>query len=187
MNILSWIIDSILIQNVILARFLGTCPFLGVSKNKKSAIGMGISVVLVITISSIISWVIYNHVLVKLDLVYMKTIIFILVIASLVQMLEMIIKKISYSLYINLGVYLPLITTNCAVLGVATIISNYSFLKALVVSFSSGLGFLFAIVIFSSIRDKLDNEKVPNSFKGIPISLITAGIMAMIISRFSGV
>lgn len=187
MNIFSWIISAILIENVILSRFLGTCPFLGVSKDKNSALGMGLAVVIVITLSSIISWIIYKYLLVKFDLLYLKTIIFILVIASFVQMLEMIMKKITPTLYKGLGIYLPLITTNCAVLGVASIVSSYSFIKCLIVSFSSGIGFLFVIYIFSSIREKLDNAPISKNFKGIPIALITASIMAMIILRFSGV
>ena len=187
MTIFSWIINAILIENVILSRFLGTCPFLGVSKDKKSALVMGLAVVIVITLSSILSWVIYKYLLVKFDLLYLKTIIFILVIASFVQMLEMIMKKVSPSLYKELGIYLPLITTNCAVLGIASIVSSYSFLKALIISFASGLGFLFVIYIFSTIREKLDNSPISSNFKGIPIALITASIMAMIISRFSGV
>lgn len=187
MTIFSWIINAILIENVILSRFLGTCPFLGVSKDKKSALGMGLAVVIVITLSSILSWVIYKYLLVKFDLLYLKTIIFILVIASFVQMLEMIMKKVSPSLYKELGIYLPLITTNCAVLGIASIVSSYSFLKALIISFASGLGFLFVIYIFSTIREKLDISPISSNFKGIPIALITASIMAMIILRFSGV
>lgn len=187
MTIFSWIISAILIENVILSRFLGTCPFLGVSKDRKSALGMGLAVVIVITLSSIISWIIYKYLLVKFDLLYLKTIIFILVIASFVQMLEMIMKKISPTLYKELGIYLPLITTNCAVLGIASIVSSYSFFKSLVISFASGLGFLFVIYIFSTIREKLDNCNISNNFKGIPIALITASIMAMIILRFSGV
>jgi len=187
MNIFSWIISAILIENVILSRFLGTCPFLGVSKDKNSALGMGLAVVVVITLSSILSWVIYKYLLIKFDLLYLKTIIFILLIASFVQMLEMIMKKISPKLYRGLGIYLPLITTNCAVLGVASIVSSYSFFKALVFSFSSSLGFLFVIYIFSTIREKLDNAPISKNFKGIPIALITASIMAMIILRFSGV
>ena len=187
MNIFSWIINAILIENVILSRFLGTCPFLGVSRDKKSALGMGLSVVIVMTLSSTLSWIIYKYLLLKFNLVYMRTIIFILVIASFVQMLEMIMKKITPSLYKSLGIYLPLITTNCAVLGIATIVSNYSFIKSLVVSFASGLGFLFVIYVFSTIREKLDNNDIPNNFKGIPIAFITASIMAMIILRFSGV
>jgi len=133
MNIFSWIINAILIENVILSRFLGTCPFLGVSKDKKSAMGMGLAVVIVMTLSSVLSWIIYKFLLLKYNLVYMRTIIFILVIASFVQMLEMIMKKITPALYKGLGIYLPLITTNCAVLGIATIVSNYTFIKSLIV------------------------------------------------------
>ena len=187
MNIFSWIINSILIENVILSRFLGTCPFIGVSNNKKNALGMGLAVTIVITLSSILSWIIYKYVLIKFNMIYLKTIIFILIIATFVQILEMIIKKISPSLYENLGIYLPLISTNCAVLGVATIISNYSFFHALVTSFASGIGFLFVIYVFSSIRVKLNNTNIPKAFNDIPIALVTASIMAMIILRFSGV
>lgn len=187
MNIFNWIISAILIENVILSRFLGTCPFLGVSKDKKSALGMGLAVIIVITLSSTISWLIYKFLLVKLNLIYMKTIIFILVIASFVQMLEMIMKKLTPELYKGLGIYLPLITTNCAVLGIASIVSNYSFFHMLVTSFASGIGFLLVIYVFSSIREKMDASLIPFPFKGIPIAFITASIMAMIIFRFSGV
>ena len=187
MSIFNWIISGILIENVILSRFLGTCPFLCVSNKKDSALGMGIAVTLIMTFSSIICFLIQKFILIKFELTYMRTIIFILVIASFVQMIEMIIKKINHNLYKSLGIYLPLITTNCAVLGIATIVTNYSFFKAFVISFSSGLGFLFIIYIFSSIRSKMDNSPIPNSFKGIPIALITASIMAMIIFRFSGI
>ncbi len=187
MNIFNWIISAILIENVVLVKFLGTCPFLGVSKDKKSALGMGLAVTLVITLSSLISWLLYKYLLVKFNLIYMKTIIYILVIASFVQILEMIIKKKFPSLHKSLGIYLPLITTNCAVLGVATIVSNYSFLHALITSLGSGLGFLFVLYIFSTIRSKLQNSPIPSSFEGTPIALITASIMAMIIFRFAGV
>lgn len=187
MNIFNWIISGILIENVILSRFLGTCPFLGVSNKRQNALGMGLAVTIIMTLSSLICFFINKFVLIKFDLVYMKTIIYILVISSFVQMIEMIIRKVNPSLYKNLGIYLPLITTNCAILGIATIVSNYSFIKAFVIAFSSGLGFLFIIYIFSSIREKMDYSPIPISFKGIPIALITASIMAMIIFRFSGV
>ena len=187
MKIFSWIISAILIENVILSRFLGTCPFLGVTNDKKSSLGMGITVTIVMTLSSIISWLIYKYILIKFDLLYLKTIIFILVIASFVQMIEMIIRKISPKLYKKLGIYLPLITTNCAVLGIASIVASYTFIKALIVSFASGVGFLFVLYIFSSIREKIESSDVPKRFKGIPIALITASIRAMIILRFSGV
>ena len=181
------IINGMLVDNVILSRFYGICPFLGVSKKSNSALGMGLAVTFVICLATLITWPLYHFVLVKAKIPYMDTITFILVIASLVQFLEMFIKKYSPSLYKQLGVYLPLITTNCAVLGIATIVSNYTFIKSLIVSFASGLGFLFIIYIFSTIREKLDNDYIPKNFKGIPIAFITASIMAMIIFRFSGV
>ncbi|HEY8395272.1 MAG TPA: RnfABCDGE type electron transport complex subunit A [Bacilli bacterium] len=178
--------SAIIIQNVILTRFLGTCPFLGVSKKRNSAVGMGLAVVFVITLSSVVSWLLYTYILVPFDMVYMRTIIFILVIASLVQIIEMFIKKISPALYRALGIYLPLITTNCAVLGVATMVAdpNYTFITALVFSFATSIGFLFVIFLFSTIREKINRADVPKAFQGVPIALITAGIMAMIFSRF---
>lgn len=187
MEVFSWLISSILIQNVILSRFLGTCPFLGVSKNKDNSFKMGLAVLSIIFFSSIISWLVNKYILTPLELSYMKTIVYILIIASFVQVLEIIIKRYSEGLYSGLGIYLPLITTNCAVLGVSTIVSNFKFHKMVVYSLGSGLGFLFVIYIFSSLREKINNDKIPLSVQGIPISLITAGIMAMIISRFSGV
>jgi len=187
MTIFNWIITGILLENVVLYKFLGICPFLGVSKNKNNALGMGLAVTIVITLSSIISWFIYKYILIKYDMIYMKTIIFILIIASFVQILEMIIKKVSPNLYKNLGIYLPLITTNCAVLGLSTITSNYSFFHMFVISFTSGIGFLLVLYIFSSIRQKLEISPIPKSFKDLPIALITASILAMIIFRFSGV
>lgn len=187
MEVLSWIISAMLIQNVILSRFFGTCPFLGVSKSKDSAIGMGLAVTFVITMATCVSWLLYKYVLVVFELTYMKTIVFILVIASLVQIIEMVIKKFSPSLYRSLGIYLPLITTNCAVLGLSTLCVDYTFIKALVYSFGSGLGFLFIIYIFSNLRQKMETSPIPEGFKGIPIALLTACIMAMIVARFAGV
>lgn len=187
MNIFNWIISGILLENVILSKFLGTCPFIGVSKNKENALGMGLAVTIVMTLSSLISWFVYKYILIIFSLTFMKTIVFILVIASFVQMLEMIMKKISPILYESLGIYLPLITTNCAVLGIASIISNYSFIHAFITSFASGIGFLLTIYIFSTLREKMEYAPIPQSFKGVPIALITASIMAMIIFRFSGI
>jgi electron transport complex protein RnfA len=186
-SVLSLAFSAIIIQNVILSKFLGICPFLGVSKSKKSALGMGIAVIFVITVSSILAWVLYKYVLVKLEMVYMKTIVFILVIASLVQIIEMFLKKFSPSLYKALGIYLPLITTNCAVLGIATLVaeSNYTFLEMFTFSFASSVGFLLVIYIFSTIREKLN--RMEGVMKDIPIALITAGLMAMIFARFAGV
>ncbi|HHZ12086.1 MAG TPA: RnfABCDGE type electron transport complex subunit A [Acholeplasmataceae bacterium] len=177
---------AIVIENVLLYRFLGTCPFLGVSTKRSSAVGMGLAVVFVITLSSVVSWLLYTYILVPFNMVYMRTIIFILVIASLVQIIEMFIKKVSPTLYRALGIYLPLITTNCAVLGVATLVADpsYTFLTALVFSFASSVGFLFVIFLFSTIREKIARGDVPKAFQGVPIGLITAGILAMIFSRF---
>jgi electron transport complex protein RnfA len=177
---------AIVIENVLLYRFLGVCPFLGVSRKRSSALGMGLAVIFVITISSIVSWLLYTYILVPFEMVYMRTIIFILVIASLVQIIEMFIKKVSPSLYRALGIYLPLITTNCAVLGVATLVADpsYTFLTAFVFALASSIGFLFVIYLFSTLREKIERADVPKAFKGVPIALITAGIMAMIFSRF---
>lgn len=187
-EILSLAFTWLILQNVILNQFLGICPFMGVSKKRNSALGMGLAVVFVITLSSCVSWLLNTYVLVEFNMVFMQTIVFILVIASLVQILEMFIKKISPSLYKSLGIYLPLITTNCAVLGMATIVVNedYNFLQAFVVSFSASVGFLFVIYVFSTLREKMDRGE-KNSFSGAPIALITAGIMAMIFARFGGI
>ncbi len=188
LSIISIAFTAFLIENVILNQFLGICPFLGVSKSKKSAIGMGIAVVLVIVLSTIVTYAVYNLILVKLGMVYMRTIVFILIIAALVQMAEFIIKKLSPSLYESLGIYLPLITTNCAVLGTAilSIDKGYNFLEVIVYSASISLGFLFVMWIFSTLREKIDYSPVPNAFKGVPIALITAAILALIFSRFGG-
>ena len=188
MEVLSWILSAILIQNVILSRFLGTCPFLGVSKTKDSALGMGLAVTFVITISACVSWLLYNYVLVPFELTYMKTIVFILVIASLVQIIEMFIKKFSPSLYRSLGIYLPLITTNCAVLGVAQGNTDQalSFGASMANAIGTGLGFALVIFIFSTIRYRLDASDTPKAFKGIPIALVTAAIMAMAFLGLSG-
>lgn len=182
-------ITAILIENVILYSFLGICPFLGVSNSKKSAIGMGLAVVVVVTISAVVAWLLYTFILVPFEMVYMKTIVFILVIAGLVQIMEIFIKKVSPSLYNSLGIYLPLITTNCVVLGVATIVASeeYTLLKAFVYSFSTSLGFLLILFLFSAVRERITIAPVPEGFKGVPISLITAGIMAMIFVRFAGI
>ncbi len=188
-EILTLAFSAILIQNVLLSRFLGTCPFMGVSNKRSSAVGMGLSVVFVITLSSVISWALYNYVLVVFEMTYMKTIIFILVIAALVQIIEMFVKKVSPSLYRSLGIYLPLITTNCAVLGMATIVGSeeYTLLTAFVFSFASAVGFLLVMYIFATLRERIDNGNVPKPFRGVPIALISAGIMAMIFAKFAGV
>ncbi len=188
-EILTLAFSAILLQNVVLSRFLGICPFMGVSSKRDSAVGMGLAVIFVITLSSVVSWVLYTYILKPFDIVYMRTIVFILVIASLVQIIEMFIKKVSPTLYKSLGIYLPLITTNCAVLGLATIVATdeYTFLSALIYSFASAVGFLFVMYIFSTLREKMKNAPIPDGFKGVPIAMITAGIMAMIFARFAGV
>ena len=188
-EILTLAFSAILIQNVLLSRFLGTCPFMGVSNKRSSAVGMGLAVVFVITLSSVISWAFYKYVLVVFEMTYMKTIIFILVIAALVQIIEMFVKKVSPPLYRSLGIYLPLITTNCAVLGMATIVGSeeYTLLTAFVFSFASAVGFLLVMYIFATLRERIDNGNVPKAFRGVPIALISAGIMAMIFAKFTGV
>lgn len=188
-EILTLAFSAILLQNVVLSRFLGICPFMGVSNKRDSAVGMGLAVVFVITLSSVISWVLYTYILKPFDMVYMRTIVFILVIASLVQIIEMFIKKVSPALYKALGIYLPLITTNCAVLGLATIVATdeYTLLEAFIYSFASAVGFLFVMYLFSTLREKMKNAPIPEGFKGVPIAMITAGIMAMIFARFAGV
>jgi len=180
---------AFIVQNVILTQFLGICPFLGVSTKRSSALGMGMAVVFVILISSIVTRSLYHFVLVPFEMEYMRTIVFILVIAALVQMVELFLKKVSPSLYKALGIYLPLITTNCAVLGTAiiNINNNYDFVQMLVYSFFLPLGFLFVIYIFSFLREKINYAPVPKAFQGTPIALITAAILAMIFARFGGI
>lgn len=182
-------ISSALINNVVLSQFMGLCPFLGVSKKIKTASGMGAAVIFVITISSLLAAVIYQYVLVPLNLTYLNTIVFILVIAALVQFVEMVLKKVSPSLYRALGVYLPLITTNCAVLGVAltNVSKGYSILTSIVNGFATALGFAISIIILAGIRERNEYNDVPESFKGMPITLITAGLMAIAFIGFSGI
>lgn len=182
-------ISAALVNNVVLSRFLGLCPFLGVSKQIKTAAGMGAAVIAVVTVSSAICSLIYDAVLVPLDLVYLNTIVFILVIAALVQFVEMVLKKNSPSLYEALGVYLPLITTNCCVLGTAltNVQDNYNFIEAVVNGIGTSVGFLIAIVIMAGIREKIEYNDVPESFKGMPIVLLTAGLMSIAFFGFSGI
>lgn len=180
---------AFLTENVILGHTWGICPFLGVSKNQKNAVGMGIAVTFVILITTAVTWLLYTYVLKPLELIYLQTLVFILVIASLVQMIEIFLKKVSPSLYKALGIYLPLITTNCAVLGVANgvIDLGYTFPQMIVYSLFSGLGFLFVMWIFSGLREKVENSPVPEGFKGFPIALIAAAAMALIFSRLGGI
>ncbi|MDD6234947.1 MAG: electron transport complex subunit RsxA [Lachnospiraceae bacterium] len=182
-------VSSALINNVVLSQFMGLCPFLGVSKKIKTASGMGAAVIFVITISSLLAAVIYQYVLVPLNLTYLNTIVFILVIAALVQFVEMVLKKVSPSLYRALGVYLPLITTNCAVLGVAltNVSKGYNVLTSVVNGFATAVGFAISIIILAGIRERNEYNDVPESFKGMPITLITAGLMAIAFIGFSGI
>ena len=181
------LITTALINNVVLSQFLGICPFLGVSRNVKTAAGMGGAVIFVITLSSAVASLLYTHVLVKLELTYLKTIVFIMVIAFLVQLVELFLKKTSPSLYKALGVYLPLITTNCAVLGVAltNVQSENDLVTSVVTGFGTAVGFCIAIVIMAGIREKTENNNFPKSFKGTPAVLLTACLMSIAFFGFS--
>ena len=181
-------LGAILANNFIFSQFLGICPFLGVSKKVDTAVGMGIAVTFVMGLASAITWVVNKLILVRFGLMYMQTVAFILVIASLVQFIEMFLQKSMPSLYTALGVYLPLITTNCAVLGVAllNIQSGYGFISSVVYGVTGGIGFLLAIVLFASIRERLVFAEYPKSFEGFPIALVTAGLMALAFMGFSG-
>jgi electron transport complex protein RnfA len=184
------LISSALINNVVLSQFLGLCPFLGVSKNTKTAAGMGAAVIFVITISSIFTWIIFNYILVPLGLNYLQTIVFIMVIAALVQLVEMILKKTSPTLYKSLGVFLPLITTNCAVLGVAlsNIQNGFGLPRSVAYGFCSALGFTIAIVLMAGIREKTENcESIPKVFRGTPCVLLISGLMAIAFTGFAGI
>lgn len=187
-DLLVILIGSSLVSNVVLSQFLGLCPFLGVSKKVKTAGGMGVAVIFVITLASAVAGVINRYVLIRFDIQYLDTIVFILVIAALVQFVEMFLRKMIPSLYQALGVYLPLITTNCAVLGVA--INNeqaqYGILTGIVNGFATAVGFTVAIVILAGIREKIEYNDVPESFMGMPIVLLTAGLMAIAFVGFSG-
>jgi len=188
-DILLLMFSAILVENFIFTRFLGICPFLGVSEKPQTALGMGCSVIFVMTIASAATNVIYNLILVPFGLEYLKTIAFILVIASLVQLIEMFLRKYVPALYSALGIYLPLITTNCAVLGVSllNVEYGYNFIKSVVFGFSAAVGFTLAIVIFAGVRERVAVANPPRSFRGIPIALVTAGLIAMAFSGFSSV
>jgi len=180
------IITFVFINNFILSQFLGLCPFIGVSKNIESAVGMGFAVTFVMALASLVTWIIYTWILVPINITFLKTITFILVIAALVQFVEMVIQKISPALYKALGIFLPLITTNCAVLGIALINVQYKYnaLQSFVAGFAAGLGFLLAILLMSAIRTKLDIEWVPKPFRGVPVAFITGGLMALAFMAF---
>ena len=187
-NLLIIAIGSALVNNVVLSQFLGLCPFLGVSKKVKTAAGMGTAVIFVITLASFVAALIYQFVLTPLNITYLKTIVFILVIAALVQFVEMFLKKYMVSLYESLGVYLPLITTNCAVLGVAltNVQKSYSVLASVVNGFATAAGFTISIVILAGIREKMEYNDIPKPFQGMPLVLVTAGLMAIAFCGFSG-
>lgn len=188
-NLLILAFSAFILENIILSQFLGICPFIGVSTKRSNALGMGMAVLFVMLISSSVTWLLYKYVLELFSITYMRTIVFILVIASLVQMVEIFLKKVSPALYKALGIYLPLITTNCGVLGVAilNISKEHNFLEMVVYTTFIGLGFLFVIYIFSMIREKLEFSPVPKVFKGAPIALVVAAILAIIFSRFGGI
>ena len=181
-------LGAILTNNFIFSQFLGICPFLGVSKKVDTAVGMGIAVTFVMGLASAVCFLVNNYVLIPLGLGYMQTVAFILVIASLVQFIEMFLQKSMPSLYTALGVYLPLITTNCAVLGVVllNVQNNYNFISSVVYGITGGLGFLLAIVLFASIRERLVFADYPKCWDGFPIALVTAGLMALAFMGFSG-
>lgn len=181
-------VGSAFVNNVVLSQFLGICPFLGVSKNTKTAAGMGGAVIFVITISSFVTGLIYKFILIPTGFEYLQTIVFILVIAALVQFVEMFLKKVVPPLYNALGVFLPLITTNCAVLGVAltNVQKSYSILEGVVNGIATAFGFLVSIVLMAGIREKIEYNDIPEAFKGTPIVLVTAGLMAIAFFGFSG-
>ena len=187
-KLLSITLGAILTNNFIFSQFLGCCPFLGVSKKVDTAVGMGVAVTFVMGLASAVCFVVNKFILIPLDLAYMQTVAFILVIASLVQFIEMFLQKSMPSLYTALGVYLPLITTNCAVLGVVllNVQNNYNFIESVVYGITGGLGFLLAIVLFASIRERLVFADYPKCWDGFPIALITAGLMALAFMGFSG-
>lgn len=187
-NLFIILFTMVLTENYVLMQFLGICPFLGVSKNLNSAAGMGLAVTLVMTIASAVTYGLYSALLVRFNLQYLRTIVFILVIASLVQLIEMFLKKFIPALYNALGVYLPLITTNCAVLGVTVlnIENNYTFLESVVDGFGAGLGFLLAMILFSGVRRTLLNAKPPKAFEGLPITLVAAGLTSLTFMGFAG-
>ena len=183
------IISTALVNNVVLIQFLGICSFLGVSKQMKASLSLGCAVIFVITLSSAVASLLYTYVLVPLELTYLKTIVFILVIAALVQVVEMFIKKTSPAIYNALGIYLPLITTNCAVLGVAltNVQDGLNFIQSVTAGFGTAVGFTIAIVLLAGIRSRIDEEAIPNPFRGAPMVLLSAALMSIAFMGFSGI
>ena len=189
-SLISVMFSAVISQNIVLSQYQGICPFLGVSKKMSSAAGMGFAVIFVMALSSVFCWLVYNYVLLPLEIEFLYTMAFILVIASLVQLLEMILKRFSPTLYSALGVYLPLITTNCAILGTANsavVYNSYNFLYTFSVSVATGVGFLLAICLLAGVRLKMDRADIPACFKGFPITLVTAAIMALAFAGFAGI
>jgi electron transport complex protein RnfA len=189
-EIISLAIGAILVNNVLLSQFLGICSFVGVSKKKSSSLGMGLAVLFVLVLSSLVTWLLYNLVLIPLKIEFLSTIVFILVIATLVQFCEMVIKKYMSALYKVLGIYLPLITTNCAIMGVAnyvTVGQGFNLVQTLVYSISIGLGYILVMYIFAGVREKIEYAPIPKPFKGAAIALIIAGFTAMAFSGFAGI
>ncbi|NLC16593.1 MAG: electron transport complex subunit RsxA [Clostridiales bacterium] len=186
--IVSTFITAVFTENLVFYYTYGICPFLGVSQKSKTAIGMGLTVILVITLSSILSYLIYTYLLIPFELEYLQILLFILIIASLVQLMEILFKRFIPALYKGLGIYLPLVTTNCAVLGTANavITKGFMFIETVFYSLFIGVGFLLALILMSGIRERLEKADVPKSFKGFPLALIAAGIMAMAFSGLSG-
>ena len=182
------IIGAIFVNNVVLSQFLGICPFLGVSSKVETSLGMGAAVTFVMALSAVVTWLLQTYILVPFEIEYMQTIVFILVIAALVQMVEIVLKKVSPSLYQALGIFLPLITTNCAVLGVAILMiqKEFSLLQGVVYNVATAVGFALALVIFAGLRERIEFEESPKAFQGVPIALITASILAMAFMGFSG-
>lgn len=189
MEYIGIIIVAIFVNNIVFAQFLGICPFLGVSKKIDTAVGMGMAVSFVLTIATIVTFLLQKGVLEPFGLQYLQTITYILVIAALVQMVEIVLKKVSPALYQALGVFLPLITTNCAILGVAILViqKDFTLIQSVVFAIATSIGFAIALIIFSGIREQLSLTKVPKSMKGVPIALVTAGIIAMAFMGFSGI
>lgn len=188
-DVLLMMFSAVLVENFIFSRFYGCCPFLGVSEKPDTALGMGMAVTFVMTISGAATWVVYHFLLVPFGLEYLKTVAFILVIAALVQFIEMFLRRFIPSLYGALGIYLPLITTNCAVLSSALLIvqEDYNFVQAVVFGFSAALGFTLAITVFAGVRARMEHADPPRAFKGFPLTLIAAGLLAMAFSCFSGI
>lgn len=188
MNIFAILISAIVVDNFVLARFLGICPFMGVSSKVKTAVGMGAAVTFVMALASVFTNIIYNYILVPYEVTYLRTLAFILVIASLVQLVEMIIQRISVTLYQALGVYLPLITTNCAVLGAAilSVDNGYNILQSMALGIGGALGFALALVLMAAIRERQETAPIPASMRNQPIALLTAGMMALAFLGFSG-